>query len=489
MTQEVTDLRQIRIDKLNELMAAGKNPYVIDKYPRDSFAKDILENFEEYEGKQVAIAGRLMLKRNMGKTSFINVMDSTGDIQVYVRQDQVGEEPFADFLTFDRGDIIGVTGDVFRTKKGERSIKAHEVVLLAKCLQTLPEKYHGLKDTDLRYRQRYVDLIINSEIKEVFFKRNVILRGIRRFMDDLGYLEVETPILQTVAGGAAARPFLTYHNALNLDMQLRIANELFLKRLIVGGFDKVYEMGKMFRNEGISIRHNPEYTMIELYAAHHNYEDMMELLETLVETLALELYGTTVVTYQDREIDVKVPWKRISMNDLVIEKTGVDFFSYDSLEEAKKVAKSLELDVEDFMTEGHLVNLAFEEFCEEDLIQPTFVLHHPVEISPLAKRNPVDERITNRFEAFINGWEIANAFSELNDPIDQRERFIAQVEMKEMGDSETHPMDEDFLTAIEVGMPPTGGMGIGVDRLVMLLTNMPSIRDVIFFPTMKPIDK
>ena len=320
MTQEVTDLRQIRIDKLNELMAAGKNPYVIDKYPRDSFAKDILENFEEYEGKQVAIAGRLMLKRNMGKTSFINVMDSTGDIQVYVRQDQVGEEPFADFLTFDRGDIIGVTGDVFRTKKGERSIKAHEVVLLAKCLQTLPEKYHGLKDTDLRYRQRYVDLIINSEIKEVFFKRNVILRGIRRFMDDLGYLEVETPILQTVAGGAAARPFLTYHNALNLDMQLRIANELFLKRLIVGGFDKVYEMGKMFRNEGISIRHNPEYTMIELYA-HHNYEDMMELLETLVETLALELYGTTVVTYQDREIDVKVPWKRISMNDLVIEKT------------------------------------------------------------------------------------------------------------------------------------------------------------------------
>ncbi len=489
MTQEVTDLRQIRIDKLNELMAAGKNPYVIDKYPRDSFAKDILENFEEYEGKQVAIAGRLMLKRNMGKTSFINVMDSTGDIQVYVRQDQVGEEPFADFLTFDRGDIIGVTGDVFRTKKGERSIKAREVVLLAKCLQTLPEKYHGLKDTDLRYRQRYVDLIINSEIKDVFFKRNVILRGIRRFMDDLGYLEVETPILQTVAGGAAARPFLTYHNALNLDMQLRIANELFLKRLIVGGFDKVYEMGKMFRNEGISIRHNPEYTMIELYAAHHNYEDMMELLETLVETLALELYGTTVVTYQDREIDVKVPWKRISMNDLVIEKTGVDFFSYDSLEEAKKVAKSLELDVEDFMTEGHLVNLAFEEFCEEDLIQPTFVLHHPVEISPLAKRNPVDERITNRFEAFINGWEIANAFSELNDPIDQRERFIAQVEMKEMGDSETHPMDEDFLTAIEVGMPPTGGMGIGVDRLVMLLTNMPSIRDVIFFPTMKPIDK
>ncbi len=489
MTQEVTDLRQIRIDKLKELMAAGKNPYVIDKYPRDSFAKDILENFEEYEGKQVAIAGRLMLKRNMGKTSFINVMDSTGDIQVYVRQDQVGEEPFADFLTFDRGDIIGVTGDVFRTKKGERSIKAREVVLLAKCLQTLPEKYHGLKDTDLRYRQRYVDLIINSEIKDVFFKRNVILRGIRRFMDDLGYLEVETPILQTVAGGAAARPFLTYHNALNLDMQLRIANELFLKRLIVGGFDKVYEMGKMFRNEGISIRHNPEYTMIELYAAHHNYEDMMELLETLVETLALELYGTTVVTYQDREIDVKVPWKRISMNDLVIEKTGVDFFSYDSLEEAKKVAKSLELDVEDFMTEGHLVNLAFEEFCEEDLIQPTFVLHHPVEISPLAKRNPVDERITNRFEAFINGWEIANAFSELNDPIDQRERFIAQVEMKEMGDSETHPMDEDFLTAIEVGMPPTGGMGIGVDRLVMLLTNMPSIRDVIFFPTMKPIDK
>ncbi len=488
MTQEVTDLRQIRIDKLNELMAAGKNPYVIDKYPRDSFAKDIVEKFEEFEGKQVAIAGRLMLKRNMGKTSFINVMDSTGDIQVYVRKDQIGEEPFADFLTFDRGDIIGVTGTVFLTQKGERSIKASEVVLLAKCLQTLPEKYHGLKDTDLRYRQRYVDLIVNSEIKEVFFKRNVILRGIRRFMDDLGYLEVETPILQTVAGGAAARPFLTHHNTLDLDMQLRIANELFLKRLIVGGFDKVYEMGKMFRNEGISIKHNPEYTMIELYAAHNNYEDMMELLETLVESLALELYGTTKVTYRDQAIDVKVPWRRISMNDLVIEKTGVDFFGFESLDEARAMAKSLDLAVEPFMTEGHLVNLAFEEFCEEDLIQPTFVLYHPVEISPLAKKNPDDPRITNRFEAFINGWEIANAFSELNDPIDQRERFQAQVEMKEQGDEETHPMDEDFLTAIEVGMPPTGGMGIGVDRLVMLLTDSPSIRDVIFFPTMKPLE-
>lgn len=488
MAQEVSDLRQIRIDKLNDLIAQGKNPYKIEKYDRDSFAKDIIENFEEFEGKQVAIAGRLMLKRNMGKASFINVMDSTGDIQIYVRKDVVGEEAFTDFLTFDRGDIVGLKGEVFLTHKGEKSIKATEIVLLAKCLQTLPEKYHGLKDPDLRYRQRYIDLIVNSEIKDVFIKRNRILRGIRSFLDDQGFLEVETPILQTVAGGAAARPFLTHHNTLDLDMQLRIANELFLKRLIVGGFDKVYEMGKMFRNEGISIKHNPEYTMIELYAAHNNYDDMMYILETLVESLALELYGTTKITYQGKEFDVKVPWKRISMNDMVIEKTGVNFFDFPSLEEAIKVAKSLDLEVEPFMSEGHLVNLAFEEFCEYDLEQPTFVLHHPVEISPLAKKNPDDGRITNRFEAFMNGWEIANAFSELNDPIDQRERFMAQVEMKEKGDEESHPFDEDFLTAIEVGLPPTGGMGIGVDRLVMLLTDSASIRDVIFFPTMKPIE-
>lgn len=488
MSQEITDLRQIRIEKLRRLQEKGKDPFLIEKFDRTHHSQEIIDQFDELNGQTVSIAGRVMTKRMMGKASFIHLQDMLGRIQVYVRQDMIGPEEFEDFKTIDIGDILGVTGEVFLTNTGERSVKAEQVTLLTKSLFTLPEKYHGLTDPELRYRQRYVDLIMNPEVRETFIKRNRIIKGIRRYLDDLGYLEVETPILQTVAGGAAARPFLTHHNTLDLDMQLRIANELFLKRLTVGGFDKVYEMGKMFRNEGISMRHNPEFTSIELYAAYQDYEDMMDTLEGLVEYLCLELYGTTVVTYQEREIDFKRPWRRVSMNDLVVEKTGVNFFDM-SLEEGIKVAKQkLNLEVEPYMTEGHLVNLAFEEFCEKDLVQPTFVLHHPVEISPLAKRNPDDPRITNRFETFVNTWEIANAFSELNDPIDQRGRFEDQVKAGESGDEESHPMDEDFLQAIEVGLPPTGGMGIGVDRLIMILTGAASIRDIIFFPTMRPLD-
>lgn len=488
MSQEITDLRQIRIEKLRRLQEKGKNPFQIEKFERTHQSQEIIDQYDKLEGQTVSIAGRVMTKRMMGKASFIHIQDMAGRIQVYVRQDAIGDEDFEDFKTIDIGDILGITGEVFLTKTGEKSVKAEKVTLLTKSLFTLPEKFHGLTDPELRYRQRYVDLIMNPEVRETFIKRTRIIKGIRRYLDDLGYLEVETPILQTVAGGAAARPFLTHHNTLDLDMQLRIANELFLKRLTVGGFDKVYEMGKMFRNEGISMRHNPEFTSIELYAAYQDYEDMMDTLEGLVEYLCLELYGKTTINYQDREIDFKRPWRRVSMNDLVVEKTGVNFFDM-SLEEGIEVAKKkLDLEVEPYMTEGHLVNLAFEEFCEQDLVQPTFVLHHPVEISPLAKRNPDDPRITNRFETFVNTWEIANAFSELNDPIDQRGRFEDQVKAGEDGDEESHPMDEDFLQAIEVGLPPTGGMGIGVDRLIMILTGAASIRDILFFPTMRPID-
>lgn len=488
MSQEITDLRQIRIEKLRRLQEKGKDPFRIEKFKRTHQSQQIIEQYDELEGQTVSIAGRVMTKRMMGKASFIHIQDMLGRIQVYVRQDVIGEEDFEDFKTIDIGDILGITGEVFLTRTGEKSVKAEQVTLLTKSLFTLPEKFHGLTDPELRYRQRYVDLIMNPEVRDTFLKRTRIIKGIRRYLDDLGYLEVETPILQTVAGGAAARPFLTHHNTLDLDMQLRIANELFLKRLTVGGFDKVYEMGKMFRNEGISMRHNPEFTNIELYAAYQDYEDMMDTLEGLVEYLCLDLYGQTTITYQDREIDFKRPWRRVSMNDLVVEKTGINFFDM-PLEEGIAVAKKeLALDVEPYMTEGHLVNLAFEEYCEKDLVQPTFVLHHPVEISPLAKRNPEDPRITNRFETFVNTWEIANAFSELNDPIDQRGRFEDQVKAGEGGDEESHPMDEDFLQAIEVGLPPTGGMGIGVDRLIMILTGASSIRDILFFPTMRPID-
>lgn len=487
MTQE-TDLRQIRIDKLNKLKEKGKNPFLQESYDQDSFAKDILANYTEYEGKTVAMAGRLMQKRLMGKAAFINIQDSTDRIQIYVRKDDIGEELFDEFKAYDIGDILGIKGSVFRTKKEEISIKAEEITLLTKSLFTLPEKHHGLKDPELRYRQRYVDLIMNPEVKETFIKRNRIIRGIRTFLDERNYLEVETPILDTVAGGANARPFKTYHNTLGMDMQLRIANELYLKRLIVGGFDRVYEMGKMFRNEGISTRHNPEFTNIELYAAYEDNAYVMKLTEDLVEYLALELYGTTELNYQGRTIDVKTPWRRVSMHKFVEEKTGVDFYSFSDLEKAKDVAKNkLHLELEPYAKIGHIIEAAFEEYCEADLIQPTMVMHHPTEISPLSKRNPDDPRYTNRFEAFANGWEIANGFSELNDPLDQRKRFEDQMKQGEKGDEESHPMDEDFIQALEVGLPPTGGLGIGVDRLIMILTNSPSIRDVIFFPTMKPL--
>lgn len=486
----LSELLLIRREKLKHLREIGKDPFLIEKYNVTDYSSRIKENFEEMEGKEVSIAGRIMTKRGHGKASFADVQDSQGRIQVFVKVDVVGQEEYELFSTYDIGDIVGVEGEVFKTKTGEISIKAKKITLLSKSLQILPEKFHGLKDPDLRYRQRYVDLIMNPEVKQTFIKRNKIIKAIRRFLDERGYLEVETPILTTVAGGAAARPFLTHHNTLDLDMQLRIANELYLKRLIVGGFDKVYEMGKMFRNEGISIKHNPEFTNIELYSAYEDYEDMMRITEELVAYCAEEVNGSTVVEYQGTEIDFKPPWRRASMHDLVKEKTGVDFYGLESDEEARKVAKEqLHLEVEGHMTKGHLVNLAFEEFCEKDLVQPTFVLHHPVEVSPLAKRNPYNPLITNRFEAFVNTWEIANAFSELNDPIDQKQRFEEQLKQRESGDEEAHPMDEDFVNALEVGLPPTGGLGIGVDRLIMLLTNSASIRDIILFPTMKPIEK
>jgi lysyl-tRNA synthetase class 2 len=431
-----------------------------------------------------------MSKRGQGKVGFYDLQDSEGRIQIFVKEDAIGSENYEDLKTYDIGDIIGVKGEIFKTKMGEISIRASKIDLLSKSLQILPEKYHGLKDPDLRYRQRYVDLIVNPEVKDTFVKRSLIIKALREYLDDRGFLEVDTPILNTIAGGATAKPFITHHNALDIDMYLRIANELYLKRLIVGGFDGVYELGRMFRNEGMSIKHNPEYTAIELYKAYVDYEYMMELTENVVAYMCEKANGTTKINYQGTDLDLTPPWRRASMHDLVKEKTGIDFYAFDNVEEARKTAKEkLHLEVENHMTAGHLVNLAFEEFCEKDLVQPTFVLHHPVEISPLAKRNPDNPNITNRFEAFVNTWEIANAFSELNDPIDQKKRFDDQLKQREAGDEEAHMMDNDFVNALEVGLPPTGGLGIGVDRVIMLLTNSPSIRDVILFPTMKPIEE
>ena len=480
---------QIRRQKLKELQDQGKNPFKIEKFNPDHHTTDITDNFEEFEGKEVTLAGRVMSKRGHGKISFMDIQDMKGRIQILSKIDELGEEAYKIISYLDMGDIVGVEGEVFKTQSGEISIKAKKLTLLSKSLQILPEKWHGLKDPDLRYRQRYVDLIVNPEVKETFLLRNKIIKKIREFLDNLGYLEVETPILGNIAGGANARPFLTHHNALNIDMSLRIANELYLKRLIVGGFDKVYEMGKMFRNEGMDTRHNPEFTNIELYEAYADYNDMMEITENLVAYVAKEVLGTTKVEYQGKTIDFTPPWKRIKMQDAVKEHTGVDFDKINTDEEAIEVAKEHKLEIKPGMTRGHVISEMFEEYCEQYMDQPTFIIGHPVEISPLAKRNPDDPRITNRFEAFANCWEIANAFSELNDPIDQRERFEEQLRQKEYGDDEAHPMDEDFLNAIEVGLPPTGGLGIGVDRLIILLTNQASIRDVIFFPTMKPIGK
>lgn len=486
---DLNEMLQIRRQKLKELQDLGKNPFLIEKFNPDHHTTDITDNYDEFEGKEVTVAGRVMSKRGHGKISFMDIQDMKGRIQILSKIDELGEEAYKIISYLDMGDIIGVEGEVFKTQSGEISIKAKKLTLLSKSLQILPEKWHGLKDPDLRYRQRYVDLIVNPEVKETFLLRNKIIRKIREYLDNLGYLEVETPILGNIAGGANARPFLTHHNALNIDMSLRIANELYLKRLIVGGFDKVYEMGKMFRNEGMDTRHNPEFTNIELYEAYADYNDMMKITENLVAYVAKEVLGTTKVEYQGKTIDFTPPWKRIKMQDAVKEHTGVDFDKITTDEEALEVAKEHKLEIKPGMTRGHVISEMFEEFCEQYMDQPTFVIGHPVEISPLAKRNPDDPRITNRFEAFANCWEIANAFSELNDPIDQRERFEEQLRQKEYGDDEAHPMDEDFLNAIEVGLPPTGGLGIGVDRLIILLTNQASIRDVIFFPTMKPIGK
>ncbi|MFR2892590.1 lysine--tRNA ligase [Peptoniphilus grossensis] len=478
----------LKRQKLDELKNEGKDPFVNETYDITARSKDIKEEFKEDEEREVSIAGRVMSKRRHGKICFLDVRDALGTIQVFARKD-VLEDKYEEVKGLDIGDIVGVKGIVFKTEAGEITVRATDLTLLSKSLQILPEKFHGLKDPDLRYRQRYVDLIVNPEVKDVFIKRNQIIKKIREFLDNKGFLEVETPILGTVAGGANARPFYTHHNTLDIDMQLRIANELFLKRLIVGGFEKVYEMGKMFRNEGMDPKHNPEFTNIELYQAYVDYEEMMRITENLFEYVALEVLGTDTINYQGTEISLKAPWKRITMIDAVKKYADVDFNEIDTDEKAREIAREKGLEISDHDTWGKILSEMFEEFCEEHLVEPTFVIGHPVEVSPLAKRNPKDPRLTQRFEAFINTWEFANAFSELNDPIDQRERFEAQVAEKEAGDDEAHPMDSDFINAIEVGLPPTGGLGIGVDRMIVLLTDQPSIRDVLLFPTMKPIGK
>ena len=487
--QEMNRLMQVRLEKLKELQAEGKDPFEITKYDRTEFSQDIKDNYETYEGKDVSVAGRIMAKRIMGKASFCTIQDSKGRIQSYVSINDLGEEAYKAFKTWDIGDIIGLKGFVFKTRTEEISIHAKEVVLLSKSLRPLPEKFHGLKDTDLRYRQRYTDLIVNPEVKQTFLNRSKIISTIRKILDEKGYLEVETPILNTISGGATARPFITHHNSLNIEMYLRIALELNLKRLIVGGFDRVYEMGRVFRNEGMDIRHNPEFTMLELYAAFQDYHDMMDITEEIFSRTAMEVLGTTKITYQGMEIDLKPGWKRISMIDSIKEVTGIDFNEINSDEEAVKLAKERNLEIPDKTkeTRGDVISLFFDEYVEKTLIQPTFIYDYPVEISPLAKKSPKDKRLTERFEAFIGGREYGNAFSELNDSIDQYERFKKQVEAREAGDEEAGMMDEDYIQALEIGLPPTGGLGIGIDRLVMLLTDSASIRDVLLFPTMKPL--
>ena len=488
LQEDLTEVLRVRRDKLAKLQEMGRDPFKVSRYDRTSNSTEIKGNFEEFEGKVVKIAGRIMSKRIQGKAGFIDIQDQNGRIQCYVRLDRIGEEEYSIFSTYDIGDIIGVEGEVFKTKKEEISVKANEVVLLSKSLQVLPEKYHGLKDQDLRYRQRYVDLIVNPEVKDAFLTRTKALKALRSYLDERGFLEVETPILNTIAGGANARPFVTHHNTLDIPMYMRIANELYLKRLIVGGFDKVYEMGRMFRNEGMSIKHNPEYTAIELYQAYADYTDM-EITENVIAHMAEAATGSMKINYQGTEIDFTPPWRRMTMEECVKEYTGVDFSTINTDEEALAIAKEKGIEITPGMRRGEVINAFFEEFGEDKLIQPTFITHHPVEVSPLAKRNAEDPRKTDRFEAFANKWELANAFSELNDPIDQKGRFLDQLRKKELGDDEACDMDEDFINALEVGLPPTGGLGIGIDRVMMLLTNSASIRDVILFPTMKPIDQ
>lgn len=483
--QELNELLQIRRTKLEELQNKGKDPFQITQFEVTHKSKDILEAFDELEGKEVKIAGRIMTKRLMGKASFCHIQDRDGQIQSYVRKDAIGEEVYEDFKHYDLGDIVGITGDVFKTQKGEISVKAKEVLLLSKSLQILPEKFHGLKDTDTRYRQRYLDLIVNPDVKEAFTKRSQIIKEIRRFLDAKEYLEVETPVLTAIPGGAAAKPFNTHHNALDMPMHLRISLELPLKRLIVGGFERVYEIGRVFRNEGLSVRHNPEFTLLELYEAYTDYYGMMDLTESLVRTVAQNVLNTTTITYDGDEIDLGKPFERLTMVDAVRKYANIDFDTITTDEDAHALAKVHHVDVEKHFKKGEILNAFFEAFAEENLVQPTFIMDHPVEISPLAKRKPENPDYTERFELFITKREFANAFSELNDPIDQRTRFEYQEVLREAGDEEANQIDEDFLLALEYGMPPTGGLGIGVDRLVMLLTNSYSIRDVLLFPTMK----
>ena len=491
--EDLNELMKVRRAKLEELCEKGKNPFEIVKFDNKDNTKDIKQNYkepaegEEAEPVEVKLAGRLMAKRGHGKASFCDLQDMYGRIQIYVKLDEVGEESYEEFKKYDIGDIIGISGQVFKTHMGEISVKVKEITLLSKSLRPLPEKFHGLKDMDLRYRQRYVDLIVNNDVKETFFKRSEIIKGIRKYLDSHGYLEVDTPILNTIAGGAAARPFVTHHNTLDMDMYLRIANELYLKRLIVGGFHKVYEMGRMFRNEGMDIKHNPEFTNVELYAAYEDYHDMMDIMEGLVSTLAQDICGTTKINYQGTEIDLTPGWKKITMIDAIKEVTGADFNNANTDEEAKALAESIGVEIEDGMSRGHIINFVFEERVEDTLIQPTFILDYPVEVSPLTKKKPSDPRLVERFEIFIGGREYGNAYSELNDPIDQKERFMSQMAEREAGNEEANEIDNDFIQAMEYGMPPTGGLGIGVDRLIMLLTDSYSIRDILLFPTMKPL--
>ena len=486
---DINHLMQIRRDKLKELQEQGKDPYQITKFDRTNTAGEIKANYEAFEQKDVTVAGRIIAKRIMGKASFCTIQDCDEKIQSYVSINDLGEESYKAFKTWDIGDIIGITGFVFKTRTEEISVHAKEVTLLSKSLRPLPEKFHGLKDPDLRYRQRYTDLIVNPEVKETFVLRSKIISKVREILNEKGYLEVETPILNTISGGATAKPFITHHNALNIDMYLRIALELNLKRLIVGGFDKVYELGRVFRNEGMDIRHNPEFTMLELYASYQDYHDMMDITEEIFSRTAKEVLGTTKINYQGQDIDLAPGWRRISMIDSIKEACGIDFNEINTDEEAVSLAKERNIEIPDKTkeTRGDVISLFFDEYVEETLIQPTFIYDYPVEISPLAKKSKKDPRLTERFEAFIGGREYGNAFSELNDPIDQYERFKKQVEAREAGDEEAGMMDEDYIQALEIGLPPTGGLGIGIDRLVMLLTDCASIRDALLFPTMKPL--
>ena len=486
--QDVSEQHRIRLGKLQAMQEAGTDPFVLTKYDVTHHSAEVKENFDALAGKTVRVAGRMMSKRVMGKASFCNIQDLQGKIQSYVARDSIGEEPYKVFKKFDIGDIIGIEGEVFQTKTGEISIHASQITLLSKSLQVLPEKFHGITNTDMRYRQRYVDLIMNQEVKDTFIKRSKIISAIRKYLDGQGFMEVETPMLVSNAGGAAARPFETHFNALDLDIKLRISLELYLKRLIVGGMERVYEIGRVFRNEGLDTRHNPEFTLMELYQAYTDYHGMMDLTENLYRYVAKEVLGTTKITYNGIEMDLGKPFERITMLDAVKKYAGVDFNEIHTLEEARAVAKEHHIDYEERHQKGDILNLFFEEFVEKHLLQPTFVMDHPIEISPLTKKKPENPDYVERFEFFMNGWEMANAYSELNDPIDQRERFQAQEALLAQGDEEANTTDEDFLYALELGMPPTGGIGFGIDRMVMLLTDSPAIRDVLFFPTMKPLD-